>query len=286
MASSFEDSELTRLFARRAGSGTKRSRTVITSLASKLRRTARCGTAADLLEKLRQKRGVAEVVYLDNLRCDGFLEPRGRSFSDGFRVFINPSLPAVRRNFTLAHELCHTFFYEYVPEIKFTPHETDRSEESLCNLGAGEILMPSAALTRRAKALPTCLRSLEELAVLYEVSTDAMLTRLRVLKLWGAELSYWTLLMNGRFAVERVTAVRNNIEWRWVEENIPAKAWETGQTLSGITAIEGKDHAGRRYVRELSFEMQRRSNRLVVLWGPSVKPSSSSLPLLTMKRPS
>ena len=42
----------------------------------------------------------------------------------------------VRIRFTMAHEFCHTFLLRLVPEIKFSPHETDDEEERLCNLGA------------------------------------------------------------------------------------------------------------------------------------------------------
>jgi Zn-dependent peptidase ImmA (M78 family) len=35
---------------------------------------------------------------------------------------LDGATPTVRQRFTIAHEICHTFFYEIVPELKFKPH--------------------------------------------------------------------------------------------------------------------------------------------------------------------
>jgi len=73
---------------------------------------------------------------------DGSLEPLGKGFDQGFKLTLNARSPKNRVRFTQAHELCHTFFYQYVPEIKFRPHLEDPGEEQLCNFGAAELLMP------------------------------------------------------------------------------------------------------------------------------------------------
>jgi Zn-dependent peptidase ImmA (M78 family) len=52
------------------------------------------------------------------LNCDGLIEPLGKTFADGFRIKLNKTTPPVRSRFTLVHEICHTFFYQLVPEIK------------------------------------------------------------------------------------------------------------------------------------------------------------------------
>jgi hypothetical protein len=192
-------------------------------------------------------------------------------------------MAATRRNFTVAHELCHTFFYEYVPEMKFVPHRTDDAEEALCNYGAGELLMPGPAVARGAKGLPVCLDSLQTLAAQFGVSAETMLVRLRVLRLWGAELSSWTLMMNGTFSMERITGGRRDIEWIWSEESLLAEVWRSGRSIAGTTVVEGRDGRGGRYPRELAYEIERRKDRLVVLWGKRVISSRDSLSLFARR---
>jgi len=71
---------------------------------------------------------------------------------------------------TIAHEACHTFFYELVPELKFIPHERDEDEERLCNWGAAALLMPASSLRRRMKNVAVNLESLDAIAAEYAVS--------------------------------------------------------------------------------------------------------------------
>ena len=47
-----------------------------------------------------------------------------------------------RMRFTIAHELCHTYFYELVPELKFCDHGPNDEEEAICNQGAAALLIP------------------------------------------------------------------------------------------------------------------------------------------------
>ena len=60
-----------------------------------------------------------QLVPSNNLRCDGYIQPQGRSSSEGFTMLVNKKLPQSRIRFTIAHEICHTIFYEIVPELKF-----------------------------------------------------------------------------------------------------------------------------------------------------------------------
>jgi Zn-dependent peptidase ImmA (M78 family) len=104
------------------------------------------------------------------LNADGALIPLGKHFDHGFRMVLRRDLPASRINFTVAHEICHTFFYQRVPEIKFANHACDRDEERLCNLGAEELLMPGLDVKRRAKDQAISLQALKILAGHYRVS--------------------------------------------------------------------------------------------------------------------
>lgn len=266
----------------RAGRGGRDAKASMTALVSELRGTVTYKSQIVPLEKLLKPRKVVEVLDRPNLRCDGFLAPIGTAFQDGFRLVVNESVRNRRKRFTVAHEICHTFFYEYVPEIKFAPHDVDEVEESLCNHGAAELLMPSRSVVRQARTMPICLGSLESLANRYAVSSDAMMLRLRSLRLWNAELSTWTLMTNGTFAVDRITGSRR-VDWRWTDETPLWDAWTTGRPRAGHTLIEYLDNEGRRFIRPLSYELERRKNRLIVLWGKGVIPSRESTTLFVQK---
>jgi hypothetical protein len=154
---------------------------------------------------------------------DGALVPMGANFAAGFRMILRRDVPESRINFTVAHEICHTFFYERVPEVKFSAHPVDEEEERLCNRGAEELLMPALDVRRRAKDKVLSLQALRDLAAHYRVSVPAMLIRLRNLGLWEAELVLWHEMTNGSFAVKRLWGGRM-ADWRWLDIGIPRAA--------------------------------------------------------------
>ena len=138
------------------------------------------------LEPFLASRNIRDLATDDSLKADGALVPLGADFNAGFRMVLRRDLPEGRINFTVAHEICHTFFYERVPEIKFSSHPVDPEEERLCNSGAEELLMPAIDVKRRAKDMTMSLGALQVLADHYRVSLPAMLIRLRNLALWKA----------------------------------------------------------------------------------------------------
>jgi hypothetical protein len=175
------------------------------------------------LEPFLAARNIKDVTTDDTLKADGALAPLGADFRAGFRMILRRDLPESRINFTVAHEICHTFFYERVPEIKFAAHPADPEEERLCNSGAEELRMPALDVKRRAKDKPMSLAALQALAADYRVSAPAMLIRLRNLGLWKAELVLWHEMTNGTFAVKRLWGGRM-ADWRWLDDRIPRAA--------------------------------------------------------------
>jgi hypothetical protein len=175
------------------------------------------------LEPFLIARNIRDVVTDEALKADGALVPMGVDFAAGFRMILRRDLPEGRINFTVAHEICHTFFYERVPEIKFSAHPVDEGEERLCNRGAEELLMPALDVRRRTKDRVASLEALRDLARHYRVSIPAMLIRLRNLALWRAELVLWHEMTNGSFAVKRLWGGRMT-EWRWLDARIPRAA--------------------------------------------------------------
>lgn len=168
------------------------------------RRVGLKSVAPSRLDPFLKARNIHDVATDSNLQGDGALVPLGTNFRAGFRMLLKRDIPEGRINFTVAHEICHTFFYERVPEIKFADHPVDPEEERLCNCGAEELLMPAFDVKRRARGEPVCLAALQKLASHYRVTLAAMLIRLRKLALWKAELVLWHEMTNGTFAVKEV----------------------------------------------------------------------------------
>jgi hypothetical protein len=200
------------------------------------RRLGLQAAAPPRLEPFLIARNIRDVTTDDTLKADGALAPLGADFSTGFRMVLRRDLPEGRINFTVAHEICHTFFYERVPEIKFSTHPADPEEERLCNRGAEELLMPALDVKRRAKDKAVSLAALQALAADYRVSAPAMLIRLRNLGLWKAELVLWHEMTNGTFAVKRLWGGRM-ADWRWLDDGIPRAALSASpeKILSGHT---------------------------------------------------
>lgn len=270
-------SPIASLFARRA-SGTDDPWITISNLIAELFGAKSHACSVTRLENYLAKRNISDLRYENGTDFDGLIQPLGLTYDDGFRVIINRSLPGTRLRFTLAHELCHTFFYEHVPELKFMPHEIDRSEERLCNFGAAELLMPQSSIIRNAKCKPVGLDSLEELARQFEVSTEAMLVRLRSLRLWNAELSYWRREIDGTFVSEQIAGI-NKAQWNW-RGNELLSTWETGKATMSKTFIEYSDPNGSRRVKPVCYEVQRRGPRMIVLHGTWSMPCRNEIPPL------
>ena len=174
--SNFPSTTLVKLFVQRSGKDGLHPAEVMGQHIEALRdRVKTTGLWLHGFDAFLQARKIDDLCIVDNLSCDGFIEPKGLDYSHGFRMVLCGGRPSVRQRFTKAHELCHSFFYELVPEIKFAPHETNPEEEWLCNLGASELLMPRARVSEDASDLLTSLKSLERLARAYEVSPHAML---------------------------------------------------------------------------------------------------------------
>lgn len=114
----------------------------------------------------------------------------------GFIIELRQDRSHERMNFTCAHELGHTFFYEAVPSIKYRtitssqPHH-DREEEMLCNIAAAELLMPASTFSEVVRNYLASPQALEEIAHIFETSIVATTVRILSLNLWDAEFILW-----------------------------------------------------------------------------------------------
>ena len=97
-------------------------------------------------------------------------------------IRYNTDKPKTRQNFSIAHEIVHTFFPGYQDECharhqssKFDP---ENEVEFLCDLGASEIVMPTPEFNLDVKSMGVSLKSLQKLSELYEVSLEATAIRM------------------------------------------------------------------------------------------------------------
>jgi hypothetical protein len=138
-----------------------------------------------------QLRYVKDIVYKP-MEVEGRLLPCIGGFTIELRYDRSPE----RKNFTCAHELGHTFFYEAVPSIKYRmltssqPHH-DKEEEMLCNIAAAELLMPTSTFPKIVRNYCVSPESLQEIAQLFETSIAATTVRILSLNIWDAELILW-----------------------------------------------------------------------------------------------
>jgi hypothetical protein len=223
-------------------------------------------------------RRVISIRIVDQLDADAALEPIGSRYVHGFNIILTKKLSHTRLRFTLAHEICHTFFYEFVPEIKFAPHQTDEMEERLCNFGAAELLMPAASVQRFASQRPICMQSLCELAAEFSVSVAAMFLRLRSLRLWNCVFSEWQRMVNGSFVLANLYGGKR-VPWEWEDPSILNDAWLSYKPSFGNAVVRYQNEEGGRYYFPARFQAQRLGNRIFSLWGAEVVNPACSFPL-------
>ncbi len=223
-------------------------------------------------------RRIVSVQLVDQLDADAMLEPIGNKYAHGFNILLTRQSGRTRLRFTLAHEICHTFFYELVPEIKFVPHATDPAEERLCNVGAAELLMPATQVQRAAIESPVCMQSLCNLATQFSVSVAAMFIRLKSLRLWNCVFSEWHRMVNGSFVLANFYGGRR-LPWEWDDPSILERAWESYIPSFGNALMHYQAERGPRYYFPARFQVQRLGNRLFSLWGSELQAPMKSMPL-------
>ena len=265
-SSNENESELARAFAARTPDSRANAERAMVTLIKALHNSAHPKAIPVMLGHLLTARNILKMEYAPSGNFDGLLQPLGQTYSSGFRMVLRRGLSDTRARFTIAHELCHTFFYELVPDLKFNSTERDQAEERLCDFGAAELLMPAASVRKHSRLLPACVPSLFELASQYKVSVEAMLLRLRNLGLWECELTVWHRMLGGEFLLDRRIGGQRR-DYKWTDASELPRAWETKERIAGHTFVEYTDAGGVRWVKPIWFEMVRRGDSLVALWS-------------------
>ena len=115
--------------------------------------------------------------------------------NNGFKIKISSELPKSRQRFALAHELGHILFFNTDGPRPFRPYSKDEAngfEERLCDIFAGEILIPEYSLRQQLQhAGEPKLKTLLDIARVFDVSVWCLAIRIANLKLWDAAVVNW-----------------------------------------------------------------------------------------------
>ena len=101
--------------------------------------------------------------------------------NDGYEIEYNPHRPRGRVNFSIAHEIAHTFFPDCAEAVRNRNRERWEEPnwqlEVLCNVGAAELTMPVGSFPSEDDAVVT-IEELMRLRKDFQVSAEAVLIRL------------------------------------------------------------------------------------------------------------
>lgn len=137
----------------------------------------------------------------------------------GVRIEYNPTRPAPRLRFSLAHEIAHTLFPDVAAAARYRANPAAGPPDAwqlelLCNVAAAELIMPTDALSELRKG-PLKIERLMELRRTYGVSTEALLRR-------AVKLTNRPLAM---FAASRTNPTTATSPFR-IDYTARTKAWD------------------------------------------------------------
>ncbi len=98
-------------------------------------------------------------------------------------IQYDSSKPRTRVNFSICHELAHTFFPDAYETTRYRRQKSSADHEYmqlewLCDLAAAELLMPRASFTTHLAENDVSLQTVRRLSALYEASGEAVLIRI------------------------------------------------------------------------------------------------------------
>jgi hypothetical protein len=132
------------------------------------------------VEALASLRGIQRSDEAPVHSDDAELVPDGHG---GVTMRVNADRPETRQRFSMAHEISHTFFPDYTSkawcrtDARYRDRQNpDELLESLCDIGAAELLFPQPWFGRDAASIG-CANDLMQLASTYHASRDATIRR-------------------------------------------------------------------------------------------------------------
>jgi len=125
---------------------------------------------------------LADLLEISTIPSEDVLDARTTpSGSQRVQIEFNPNRPRGRMRFSIAHEIAHTLFPDCIENVRNRGQTTairndDWQLELLCNIAAGEILMPVGS--EIDPQTPVTIDNLLRLQKEFDVSTEAISMRL------------------------------------------------------------------------------------------------------------
>lgn len=133
-----------------------------------------------LPERYAHLQGIKKIIKTDLGRIDALL----LRLDDGYAVKLNALHHPVRQNFSLAHEIAHTFLMDMdmrlgnsTTKLHSCSGGSTSAEEALCHIGAAELLMPAAKFKRYTEKYGFSIRSIWPIARAFQTSIGATTRR-------------------------------------------------------------------------------------------------------------
>ncbi len=125
---------------------------------------------------------LAKHLGIPTVPRDDILDSRVQASPSGKpQIEYNPNQPHSRTRFSVAHEIAHTLFPDYVRSTRNRSGQSARSDdwqlELLCNISAAEILMPAGPSLDLADT-PITVNNLMRERKRFDVSIEALLIRI------------------------------------------------------------------------------------------------------------
>lgn len=147
-----------------------------------------------LPEKFAQLQQINRIVKEDLGELSGLLLP----LREGFEIKVNITHSPERQNFSIAHEIGHTFLWEKGGKALLEKLKQDvgekrvkNYEEGLCDIFASELLMPSSMYVKYAERYYFNISSISILSRLFNVSIVPAALRLCDVNPRECLLIYW-----------------------------------------------------------------------------------------------
>lgn len=153
--------------------------------------------------KLAELEGI--LVSPNSNVLDGRIIPQARG---KYQIEYNPNQSRNRINFSIAHEIAHTFFPDCRDKVRnryskeSIQLENNWELEFLCNVAASELLLPYAEFSREANSLPLNLETIKFLASRYNASIESVFLRFTEVVDAPCTVAIASYGMNGKLTIE------------------------------------------------------------------------------------
>jgi Zn-dependent peptidase ImmA (M78 family) len=169
---------------------------------------------------------LAEIQNIKVIARQDIPEARTISSSDGrYIIEFNPNRPRHRINYSICHELAHTFFPDCAARVRHRLSHNDMTSddwqlEMLCNIAAAELVMPIGSFPSIGQE-ELSIDAVLGLRKQYEVSVDAVL--LRAIHLTSTESVAFSASVH-----------KHGTEPRYVVDfAVPSRSWSGSRLYSG-----------------------------------------------------